>query len=188
MSVAAKGGGSVSAEVSAPPPPPIESDPKVLTFSGGITRTVADAPVERPSDPTSPMTAPVLRIGFEPWRSSGPVFAAIGSFAVTQGVSELTGGVRAGYRFSFQWWRMWFGFGAELGVNLTYQAFVLAADVDELTSVSFALAGRAGARLHIAGPAWLTLDGEIGVMIVRLNMTLGAIPMPQGSLGLAFDL
>lgn len=180
VSVAAKGG---AAEVSAQlDEAPAARDPMVLSVSGGISRTVVlDAN-------GAPMAASSVRIGFEPWRHSGPTFSLVGTFAIAPQVSELAGGLRGGYRFAFTVWRLWFGLGAEAGVNYYSQSFATPANSGPQQTLTVTFAGRGSARLHLAGPLWLTLDAEIGAMLLRLDDKVQALAMPSGTAGLAFDL
>ena len=110
----------------------------------------------------------------------------------TQGSGNANGGsgsesglqARAGYRFVYQGdFFSLFG-GAEVGPLLAWQSV----GSNTYFAASGVFAPRAGARLHVWGPLWATLDLELGLTALQLDGALKLVPLPAGGVGLALSL
>lgn len=183
--VAAKGGGgnptAVRQEVPMTSPEnPDESKVVLGVAFGAIQGTANEAQLKG-----------VIRISFEPKLGPGLSGSLLGDTTGAAGTSESGGQIRVGFRWAWMFGPLWLGLGAEVGGALVTQY----SEVDQRCSKMFActtLAGvvapRLGARVKLPLPTalWMTLDGDVPVMVLKLNQSLTAVVRPSATLGLAF--
>ncbi len=169
--VAAKGGGStvVSQEIEVTRP---EENKRVLGASFGATKGVAD----------ESQWKGVVRVGFEPRQGPGLSLALVGDTTGSQAISENGVQARVGFRWAWEFGPIFLSLGAEVGPAFLWQ-YSQARQFS--TSLAGVLAPRGGARLKLAGPLWLSLEGDVSVMLLKLNERLDAVVRPSFTLGLA---
>jgi hypothetical protein len=175
--IAAKGGPTTlvepHVEISAP------EDRMVLTASiGGLLG------VPQQVSPTDPLSTRrdldgMLRVGFEPRQGPGLAFSVLGStsFAASSGVHA-----RIGFRWAWELGPVWLSLGAEAGPAFLWQ--VSPAGLN--STLAGAFAPRAGARLKLGGPFWLAIDGDLSVLLLRLDNKLDVLVTPTFGVGVAF--
>ncbi len=169
--VAAKGGPSgleQQIEVLRP-----EESKRVLSVSVGALKGVAD----------DSQWKGMIRVGFEPRQGPGLSLALLGD---TTGAGQLTeNGIQArvGFRWAWELGPVWLSLGAEVGPAFYWQTRTMSGISSTLAGV---LAPRAGGRLRLGGPFWLLLEGDLSVMLLKLNDKLDAVVRPSFTLGFAF--
>jgi hypothetical protein len=168
--VAAKGGPETSLTKDATSGPNL-SDQFVFTATAGAVSGIAD----------NIGLKGLLRIGFEPRRGPGLVFSLIGDTSFKSDFSEAGVQARVGFRWSWELGPVWLAAGAEVGPAFLWQV----SSSGFTSSIAGAVAPRLGARLKIAGPLWLALDGDVTVMLLKLENSLGAVVLPSVTLGVA---
>ncbi len=169
--VAAKGGGpSVSQEIEVTA---LEENKRVLSASVGAVKGVAD----------DGQWKGLIRVGFEPRQGPGLSVAVVGDTTGAAGISENGIQARVGFRWAWELGPIWLSLGAEVGPAFLWQT-------SQARGISTTLAGvlspRGGARLKLGGPVWLALDGDVSVMLLKLNDKLDAVVRPSFTLGFAF--
>ncbi len=169
--VAAKGGGpSVSQEIEITR---LEENKRVLSAAVGATKGVAD----------EAQWKGLIRVGFEPRQGPGLSLAIVGDTTGSQQISENGIQARVGFRWSWELGPIWLALGAEVGPAFLWQY----SDARKFsTTLAGVLAPRGGARLKLGGPVWLSLDGDVSVMLLKLNDKLDAVVRPSFTLGFAF--
>jgi hypothetical protein len=149
-----------------------------LSLFGGATRGVAQ----------EVSLVGTLRLSLEPSSGTGFVFALVGSTGTGQstGVTGETGfQARAGYRFVFAREPFSFFGGLEAGPAAVWQT----AGGNTNNGVGAIVAPRAGARLHVYGRAWISLEGELGLGLLPVDGSAWPpVVLPSANLGVAFVL
>ncbi len=170
--VAAKGGGTpgVAQELEGPR---AEENKRVLSATFGTTKGVAD----------ESQWKGMVRVGFEPRHGPGLSLALVGDTTGAQAISENGIQARVGFRWAWELGPVFLSLGAEVGPAFLWQ-YSQARQFS--TSLAGVLAPRAAARLKLAGPLYLSLEGEASVMLLKLNERLDAVVRPSFTLGLAF--
>ncbi len=124
-----------------------------------------------------------VRVGFEPRLGPGFTASILGDTALGGARTESGLQARAGFRWSWNVWRFWFGAGVEGGGGLLWQS-------DAAGNVNLAGAGvvapRVTVRFALAGPLMLSLDGEAAVMMLNVDQKLTALLRPSAQLGVSF--
>ncbi|MBS1150543.1 MAG: ICE-like protease [Myxococcaceae bacterium] len=171
--VAAKGGTSTvsqSIEVTRP-----EENKRVLSVAVGALKGIANEAQWKGQ----------VRVGFEPRQGPGLSIALLGDTTGAAAIAENGVHARVGFRWAWELGVVWLSLGAEVGLAVFWQTpgrFSPSPDV----SLAGVLAPRGGARLKLAGPLWLSLDGDLSVMLLKLNDKLDAVVRPSFTLGFAF--
>ena len=174
--ILARKGAEPGVAAEAPLPSRSDVDSKVLGLSFGLGKLFAD--------PSVPLHG-ALRVGFEPSRRHHLSLAVVGLHGASPSVAESGLQGRLGFRFAWEFGRLWVGVGAELVAAAYFQQ----RPNDTLRAAfSGGAAPRAGLRVHLLGPVSLSVDGEVAVLLLSLDGALRAVAEPLGTLGLAFDL
>jgi Caspase domain len=178
--VIAKKGEEVVAVV---PEPLAPTTSRLLSVSAGVSRAIG-VPIHGH-----------LRLGFEFSRSHSPVLGITGAFGNgTQGngrgLTEVAGQLRLGYRFAWEWNRLWAGIGADAVAGLYFQSQPAFNGLPEQSGAQFAggVAPRLSGRVRIGYRVSILFDFEVQVLLTQLDGKLDVLPVPGGTLGLTFDL
>jgi hypothetical protein len=178
--VIAKKGEEVVAVV---PEPLAPESSRLLSVSAGVTRAIG-VPIHGH-----------VRLGFEFSRSHSPVLGLTGSFGSgTQGngrgLTEASAQVRIGYRFAWEWNRLWGGIGADAVAGTYFQSQPAFNGLPEQGGAQFAagVAPRVSARVRIGYRVSVLFDFEVQILLTMLDQKLDVLPVPGGTLGLTFDL
>jgi hypothetical protein len=182
--VIAKKGEEVQTVVEKPVGPP--GDTRLLSVGAGVTRAIAA--------PAVPIHG-FVRVGFDFSRSHSAVVGLTGSFGSgTQGngrgISEFSGQVRLGYRFAWEWSRLWGGIGADAVAALYFQSQPAFMGDGEKFGAQFAggVAPRVSGRVRLADRLAILFDFEVQILLTQIDGKLDVLPMPGGTLGLSIDL
>lgn len=161
-------------EVQAVIPPPSEfKDSRLFSVSAGLARAVvAEVPLHG-----------FVRLGFDFSRSHSPTLALAGSFGATNLVGEYSGQVRLGYRFAWEWMRLWGAIGADAVASIYFQS------LPDRFGAQFAggVAPRASGRVRLGERVSVLLDFEVQILLTQLNGRLDVLALPGGTAGLSFD-
>lgn len=165
-----------------PEPRPL-ADTRLLSVSAGISRAIG-VPLHGH-----------LRVGFDFSRSHSPTLALTGSYGSgTQGngrgLTEASGQLRVGYRFAWEYLRIWGSIGADAVGAIFYQYQPAFLDQAENGGAQFAggVAPRASGRIRLADRVAVLFDFEVQILLTNLDGQLAVLPVPGGTLGLSFDL
>ncbi len=125
-----------------------------------------------------------VRVSVEPGLGGGFSLALLGATgtAPNLGLTENGLTLRVGYRFLWQLGPVALLAGAEAGPAFLWQTLPGAQTASTL-ALSAAL--RAGARLHLYKPLWLTLEGELPIAVLKLDERLQVRALPAATAGIA---
>jgi hypothetical protein len=182
--IAKKGAEEVVVEIPKPVGP--AGDTRLFSVAAGVARAIAA--------PVVPLHG-FLRLGFDFSRSHSPVLGLTASFGTgTQGngrgLTEFSGQLRLGYRFAWEWSRLWGAIGADAVGAIYFQDQPAFQGLEQKFGAQFAggVAPRVSGRVRLADRLSVLFDFEVQILLTQIDSRLDVLAVPGGTLGLSIDL
>ncbi|MBK7862827.1 MAG: caspase family protein [Archangiaceae bacterium] len=197
VTVARKGGGE-AAEAVVEAAEAKAAKPAVFSLGLGPSRDLSDLLIPGSSLGLSW----VLRAGFEPSAGHGLTVSLLGQLPGMIGGRTIeagglnVGGVQArvGYRWAFDFGRLWLGAGPEAGGGVWFETGTLPDPQTQVleqrteAALSPVLAARVTARFKLVSIVSLCLDGDFAAGLLVVNGAVAFLPLPSATLGVAVEL